>query len=117
MKILIPAAGQGSRFQQAGFTFPKPLIETHDHVPMIQRVIENLPFPEAEYIFLVRKEHIEKYNIDTMLRTILKDRSKDVHVITVDQLTEGAACTAVSGFPRWPTTRKTCKPSWPLHRK
>lgn len=95
MKVLIPAAGEGSRFQSAGFTFPKPLIETHNHVPMIQRVVENLPFPDAEYIFLVRKEHVEKYNIDTMLRTILRGKSSGVQIITVDQLTEGAACTAL----------------------
>lgn len=95
MKILIPAAGQGSRFQQAGFTFPKPLIETHNHVPMIQRVVENLPFPEAEYIFLVRREHVEKYDMDTMLRTMLRGKSKGVQIIVVDKLTEGAACTAL----------------------
>ena len=40
-KILIPMAGAGSRFMQAGYTFPKPLIEVNGK-PMIQVVVENL---------------------------------------------------------------------------
>ena len=59
MKILIPMAGEGSRFKKEGYTFPKPLIDVNGK-PMIQCVIENLDF-DAHYIFLVRKEHIEKY--------------------------------------------------------
>jgi HAD superfamily hydrolase (TIGR01509 family) len=41
LNVLIPMAGAGSRFQQAGYTFPKPLIEVHGK-PMIQVVVENL---------------------------------------------------------------------------
>ena len=36
---------------------------------MIQVVIENLNL-DCEYIFIVQKEHIEKYNIDKMLKLI-----------------------------------------------
>ena len=59
MNILIPMAGEGSRFVKEGFTFPKPLIDVEGK-PMIQLVIENLDF-QAKYIFLVRKKHLEKY--------------------------------------------------------
>jgi beta-phosphoglucomutase-like phosphatase (HAD superfamily) len=41
MNVLIPMAGAGSRFAQAGYTFPKPLIEVHNK-PMIQVVTDNL---------------------------------------------------------------------------
>ena len=41
LNILIPMAGAGSRFEQAGYTFPKPLIEVRKK-PMIQVVVENL---------------------------------------------------------------------------
>ena len=41
MNVLIPMAGAGSRFEQAGYTFPKPLIEVNGK-PMIQVVVENL---------------------------------------------------------------------------
>lgn len=55
LNILIPMAGNGSRFSSAGYELPKPLIDVNGK-PMIQRVIENLNI-EANYIFLVRKEH------------------------------------------------------------
>ena len=38
MNVLIPMAGAGSRFAQAGYTFPKPLIEVNGK-PMIQVVV------------------------------------------------------------------------------
>jgi NDP-sugar pyrophosphorylase family protein len=91
MKILIPMAGEGSRFIKEGYTFPKPLIDVAGK-PMIQRVVENLDF-SAEYIFLVRKEHLEKYNgLESLLKQITNNHYK---IVVVDKLTEGAACTAL----------------------
>ena len=91
MKILIPMAGEGSRFSKEGYTFPKPLIDIKGK-PMIQAVVENLDF-DCEYIFLVRKSHVEKYSglLDTLDR-ITNGRYQ--HVV-VDELTEGEACTAL----------------------
>lgn len=48
MNVLIPMAGAGSRFQQAGYTFPKPLIDVEGK-PMIQVVVDNLNI-DATYI-------------------------------------------------------------------
>jgi hypothetical protein len=91
MKILIPMAGEGSRFAKEGYTFPKPLIDV-DGKPMIQTVVENLDF-DATYIFLVRKEHLNKYNgLKTTLDRITNGKFK---IVEVDGLTEGAACTAL----------------------
>jgi len=91
VKVLIPMAGEGSRFTKEGYTFPKPLISVCGK-PMIQLVVENLDF-DCEYIFLVRKSHVEKYTglIDTLER-ITNGKFK---YIVVDGLTEGAACTAL----------------------
>lgn len=91
MKILIPMAGEGSRFAKEGYQFPKPLIDVNGK-PMIQRVVENLDF-NAEYIFLVRKEHIEKY--DGLLGTLKQITNGKSKIVIVDKLTEGAACTAL----------------------
>lgn len=52
MNILIPMAGAGSRFEKAGYTFPKPLIEVNGK-PMIQAVVDNINI-EGNYIFIVR---------------------------------------------------------------
>jgi HAD superfamily hydrolase (TIGR01509 family) len=89
LNILIPMAGAGSRFQQAGYTFPKPLIEVNSK-PMIQVVVENLNI-DANYIYVVQKSHREKYNLDTMLKLI----TPGCKIVEVDILTEGAACTAL----------------------
>ena len=89
LNILIPMAGAGSRFQQAGYTFPKPLIEVNNK-PMIQVVVENLNI-DANYIYVVQKSHREKYNLDTMLSLI----TPGCKIVEVDVLTEGAACTAL----------------------
>tara|TARA_R110000796_G_scaffold240591_1_gene361737 strand:+ start:7799 stop:7978 length:180 start_codon:yes stop_codon:yes gene_type:complete len=42
--VLIPMAGLGSKFKNAGFKNPKPLIDVAGK-PMIQRVIENINLP------------------------------------------------------------------------
>jgi HAD superfamily hydrolase (TIGR01509 family) len=89
MNVLIPMAGAGSRFQQAGYTFPKPLIDVEGK-PMIQLVVENLGI-DANFIFVVQKEHREKFNLDTLLNLI----APNCKVVEVDGLTEGAACTAL----------------------
>lgn len=91
MKILIPMAGQGSRFATEGYTFPKPLIDV-DGKPMIQKVVENLNF-SAEFIFLVRKEHLRKYEgLSDTLHRITGGQAK---IVEVEGLTEGAAFTAL----------------------
>ena len=91
MKILIPMAGEGSRFAKEGYTFPKPLIDVNGK-PMIQTVVENLDF-DCEYIFLLRKEHLEKY--EGMLDTLGRITNDRFQYVVVDGLTEGAACTAL----------------------
>jgi len=89
MNVLIPMAGAGSRFAAAGYTFPKPLIEVNGK-PMIQVVVENLNV-EAHFIFLVQKEHYEKYNLKQLLNLI----APGCDIVQVDGLTEGAACTTL----------------------
>lgn len=89
LNVLIPMAGAGSRFEKAGYTFPKPLIDVKNK-PMIQVVVENLNI-KANYIYIVQKSHREKYNLDTLLNLI----TPGCKVVEVDGLTEGAACTAL----------------------
>jgi len=89
MNVLIPMAGAGSRFQQAGFTFPKPLIDVKGK-PMIQVVVDNLNI-DANYIYVVQKSHREKYNLDTLLNLI----TPNCKIVEVDGITEGAACTTL----------------------
>ena len=89
MNVLIPMAGAGSRFAEAGYTFPKPLIEVGNK-PMIQVVTDNLNI-EAHHIFIVQKEHYQKYNLETVLKLIKPNCS----IVQVEGVTEGAACTTL----------------------
>jgi HAD superfamily hydrolase (TIGR01509 family) len=89
LTVLIPMAGAGKRFQQAGYTFPKPLIEVRGK-PMIQVIVDNLGI-DAHYVFVVQKEHYEQYNLKYLLNLI----SPNCDIVQVDSLTEGAACTTL----------------------
>ena len=89
LNILIPMAGSGSRFERAGYTLPKPLINVCKK-PMIQTVVENINI-DANYIYVVQTKHREKYNLDTILNLI----TPGCKIIEVDGITEGAACTAL----------------------
>lgn len=91
MQILIPMAGEGSRFSSAGYINPKPLIDVNG-LPMIARVIENLKF-DANYIFLVREKHLIEFpELEPILKKITNGNYK---IVKVNKLTEGAACTAL----------------------
>ena len=89
LNVLIPMAGAGSRFEKAGYTFPKPLIEVKGK-PMIQVVVENLNM-KANYIYVVQKSHREKYNLDALLSLI----TPGCKIVETEGMTEGAACTAL----------------------
>jgi len=89
MNILIPMAGAGSRFEKAGYTFPKPLIDVRGK-PMIQWVVDNLNV-EAKYIFIVQRSHFEKYN----LKETLSNFCPNNEIVQIDGITEGAACTTL----------------------
>ena len=81
-------AGAGSRFEQAGYKLPKPLIDVCGK-PMIERVIESLSSNKLDtnFIFVTQQEHL-----DLGLRDYLKDRGS---IITINEMTEGAACTTL----------------------
>ena len=89
LNVLIPMAGAGTRFEKAGYAFPKPLVDVNNK-PMIQLVVDNINM-EANYIFIVQKSHKEQYNLDSVLNLI----TKNCTIVEVDGLTEGAACTTL----------------------
>ena len=91
LNIVIPMAGAGSRFFNAGFMLPKPLIEIHG-CPMIKIVVDNLkPNQSHRFIFICQKSHATKYSLREKLNSI----SKNSIIIEIDNLTDGAACTVL----------------------
>jgi NDP-sugar pyrophosphorylase family protein len=90
INIVIPMAGQGSRFAKAGYEKPKPFIDVAGK-PMIVRVLENLYYPDSRYILIARKEHMEKE------KELVKQIEEEFNAIfiPIDKLTEGTACTVL----------------------
>jgi len=85
-------AGRGSRFANAGFTDPKPLIPVGGK-PMIQWVIENVrPAQDHQFTFICLSEHLESYpEVPAALRSLCPG----CNIVTVNEVTDGAACTVL----------------------
>jgi dTDP-glucose pyrophosphorylase len=89
LNILIPMAGKGSRFADAGYDKPKPLIDVNGK-PMVQVVVENM-MTDAYFIFVLRRDHCHQYGMAKFLRTLTPYCS----IVTIDAVTEGACCTTL----------------------
>jgi len=90
MNIVIPMAGLGSRFEKAGYTLPKPLIDVLGK-PMIRRVVDNIGVP-GNYYFIAQRT-CPLY--DTIIQIPYPSE-----IIKIDGLTEGAACTVLKARSR-----------------
>lgn len=106
LQLVVPMAGDGRRFVEAGYALPKPLIPVAG-LPMIVRAVGDLP-PVDRTVFLVRAEHIRDHQIDR----VLKQYIPDCRIVPVDGLTEGQACTvrlaADELEPDWPVIVAAC---------
>lgn len=91
LNIVVPMAGRGSRFVDAGYRDPKPLIPVHG-MPMIELVIRNLtPSVPHRFVFVCQREHVEALALDVKLARWCPG----AEVIAIDRVTEGAACTVL----------------------
>lgn len=93
LNIVIPMAGRGSRFKDAGYAFPKPLIDVRGKT-MIEVVIKNLkPKGDHRFIFVCQREHVEKYDLYNILKNAT---GGNFEIVQIDGITEGAACTVLA---------------------
>jgi len=91
LNIVVPMAGRGARFQEAGYRLPKPLIPVHG-IPMIEVVIDNLrPRRSHQFTFICQREHLETFGVAKLLQRAAPDSK----IIAIDRVTEGAACTVL----------------------
>lgn len=86
--IVIPMAGNGSRFATAGYMDPKPLIPVHGK-PMISWVVDNLAVTGARFVFIIRADY------PASCKEYLRSIAPDCSIIVVHKVTEGAACTVL----------------------
>lgn len=89
INIVIPAAGEGSRFARAGWKKPKPFIDVNG-APMLSHVIRNVVPAGADATLLLRREHIE-----AQADSVLGFEREGVQIVPVAGVTEGTACTVL----------------------
>lgn len=92
LHIIMPMAGEGSRFLKEGWTTPKPLIQLHE-TPLFKRAIgsvltDGIPM---KYSFIVRQNHIDEYHIDKGIQSFLPE----ARIFSVQQTTRGAVETCL----------------------
>ena len=91
LNIVLPIAGRGSRFADAGYELPKPLIPVHG-VPMIEAVVRNVrPAVAHRFIFVALADHLQHLG----MRETLERAAPGCLIVPVDRVTEGAACTVL----------------------
>lgn len=92
LTIVVPMAGRGSRFAEAGYALPKPLIDIEGRA-MIELVIDNLtPRRPHRFVFIAQRSHDAEYGLSDRLRTWAPGSD----VVLIDGVTEGAACTVLT---------------------
>lgn len=87
--LLIPLAGAGQRFVDAGYKDPKPLISV-SKLPMIIQAARSLPATKNQ-IFVCRDEHLARFP----LRETLTHFYPGSRCVSVDHLTAGQASTCM----------------------
>mgnify|MGYP003040931184 FL=1 len=92
LHLIMPMAGEGSRFIKEGYIQPKPLIE-YQGIPLFMRAVNSLNdiHVPRKYSFIVRKEHIITHHIDQ----IIKEKIPEAQIYTVDKTTRGAVETCL----------------------
>jgi dTDP-glucose pyrophosphorylase len=91
LKIIIPMAGEGTRFLNKGYKNPKPFIDVNGK-PMIQVVIDNISLNcPHQFIFIFQKKHNQEHNF----QDYFKKNCPGSVTVEIDGLTKGPALTAL----------------------
>ncbi len=88
--VLIPMAGAGSRFVDAGYKEPKPFIDVKG-MTMVERVMDNLRVADGHNVLIAQSEHLQAY---PDMVDMLEQKWK-ASFVPITGLTQGAACTAL----------------------
>ena len=86
---IIPMAGAGQRYIDAGYTTPKPLIEV-DGAPMFINASKGLPDAD-QWIFICNQLHLDQFN----LKEQIENHFSNYVIIPVQELTRGQAETVL----------------------
>ncbi|HTU24670.1 MAG TPA: glycosyltransferase family 2 protein [Pirellulales bacterium] len=94
MNIVMPMAGRGHRFVEAGFDVPKPLIDVRGR-PMYAWATDGLPLDEANrLIFICLAEHLASRALEADITSRYGTRRPVI--VSLDEVTQGQACTVLT---------------------
>lgn len=89
--LLVPIAGRGQRFVDAGYTNPKSLIvAAGKHI--IDHSFDSIIKEEYNIVFIVRGEHVRNFAIDDVLR---KKYGENIKIVVSDKMTQGSVCSCL----------------------
>ena len=94
--IMIPMAGEGSRFKSAGYSKPKPLIDVSGQAMVVQAT-RDLP-KASRHLFVIRSDQPQRAELEQVLESEFPGAELEV----LEGLTEGQACTCLNAIHRVP---------------
>jgi len=97
LKIIMPLAGTSELFTNAGYHYPKPLIEINGKT-MIEWVLEN-PSKikrDHQFIFIIKEEDVSKFHLDNTLKLICPG----CEIIKLKKITKGALCSVLMAIDK-----------------
>ena len=83
--LLVPMAGKGQRFLDKGYKTPKQFIDVAGKT-MIEWSFKSFNWKECQVIFIVRRDQIDDWSVDTKLKKIF---GKDITIVIAEHDTDG----------------------------
>ncbi len=97
LKIIIPLAGGSELFSNAGYAYPKPLIDMQGR-PMIEWVLTNpakIGVPH-QFIFIIKEDDVLKYHIDNTLKLL----SPGAEIVRIKRPAKGGLCSVLMAIDK-----------------
>ncbi len=99
MNFVIPMAGLGSRFQNAGYTLPKPLIPAHGKT-LLEWSIDSLPLELCSNLIIIAlQDHCQQYPLVKFIED--KYNHLNPQILQLSQPTNGQAETVYLSQHLW----------------
>lgn len=97
MNFIIPMAGEGKRFKDAGYTVPKYLIDCKGKT-LLQWSVDSLPLNLAtNLVFIILKKHEDEFNVSEVILQIYGKLGINIRFYFLDGVTQGQAETVYLG--------------------
>ena len=103
MNIIIPLGGLGSRFQNEGYSRPKPFVRVLGK-EMIRWVVDNLKLGEEDALVIVFNPSF--MSMDVFMRELVQNHYRNCTLVELQGPTRGAAETVLLGLQGIPKAQR-----------